>query len=61
MKTISVQFNIRLCCDILFGVFCFANRRQLAKLERIGRRFRLIVDGYFVGAPYLLFKLQTQF
>ena len=53
-----VCFFVRLCHDIAFEVLSFGNRRQLTKLERVGRRFHRIAENYFANAPFLLLNLR---
>ena len=54
----TVCFFVRLCHDVVFEVLSFGNRRQLTKLERVGRRFHRIAENYFDKAPFLLLNLR---
>ena len=47
------NFYAKICFDILFEVLRFGDRRLLVKLERIGRRFHLIVEKYFDKMQFL--------
>ena len=51
------RFVIRLCLDMFLEVLRSGTRRQLAGLEKIGRRFRLVIDGYFGEKPFLRLEL----
>ena len=53
----GIRFVVRLCFDVLFEVLCRADRRQLALLEKSGRRFHLLIDRWFEGAPFLCLDL----
>ena len=54
----TISFFVRLCHDIVFEVLSFGNRRQLTKLERVGRRFHRIAENYFAKAPFILLNLR---
>ena len=56
-KDVKAKFYVRSCFDVLLEQLSFGNRRQLAKLERIGYRFRILIDQKFVAAPYLRLNL----
>ena len=53
----TAPFVIHLCLDMLLEVLRSGTRRQLAGLEKIGRRFRLVIDGYFGEKPFLRLEL----
>ena len=57
-KIAATQFFFRLCSDVFLEVLRSGNRRQLAKLEKIGRYFRYIIDGSIEKAPFLRLDLQ---
>ena len=52
-----IEFVVRLCSDVFLDVFRWGNRRQLAALEKIGRRFHWQIDGFFKEAPFLCIDL----
>ena len=52
------KFFVRLCHDVLLEVLRYGNRRQLAALEKIGRRFCWFGDRYFKAAPFVLVNLE---
>ena len=51
------KFFVILCGDVLLEVLQFGNRRQLVKLERVGRRLHWIVDDCFGCRPFLRLRL----
>ena len=57
-KRKKVKVALLICNDVLVQVFDCFDRRQLAKLEAICRRFRRIVVGCFNAAPFLVFGLE---
>ena len=52
------EFIIRLCSDVFLEMFIFGDRRRLTKLERVGRRFHLIIENFFKERPFLRLGLQ---
>ena len=54
-----IEFVIRLCSDVFLEVFRCGDRRKLADLEKIGRRFHWQIDGYFREAPFLCLDLDV--
>ena len=56
-KDRKVEFFVCSCFDVFFEELSFGNRRQLAKLESIGRRFRVVIDQKFRMAPFLRLNL----
>ena len=56
-----MQFTVSLCKDVLFNMFQYGRRRQLAMLEPIGRRFRGVIDGQFIEAPFLFLDIDLGF
>ena len=52
-----IQFVVRLCSDVFLDVLDWGNRRQLAELEKLGRRFLLFIDRWFEEAPFLRLNL----
>ena len=53
----NAKFFVHVCFDIFFEELSFGNRRQLAKLESIGRRFRIVIDQKFGVTPFLCLNL----
>ena len=49
----DAKFYVALCHDVLFEVLQRGNRRQLVKLQRIGRRFYRMIETYFKEKPFL--------
>ena len=47
------KFFVLLCGDVLLDVLQFGNRRQLVKLERVGRRLHWVVGNFYGGRPFL--------
>ena len=47
------KFFVIICGDVLLEVLQFGNRRQLVKLERVGRRLHWIVENFYGGRPFL--------
>ena len=56
----AVEFHLKFCFDVLFEVLRFGNRRRLAKLEGVGRRFHHLVEKWFVEMPFLRLNIQLQ-
>ena len=54
-----IEFFIRLCHDVLLDVLRWGDRYQLADLEKNGRRFYCLIDGYFKKAPFLRLDLKV--
>ena len=52
-----VRFFVRLCSDVLLEVLGWGDRRCLALLEKLGRRFYWVIDGCFGEKPFLLLDL----
>lgn len=50
-------FFVNLCNDVFLDVLCYANRRRLVKLEKIGRRFLFVVNTFFEEKPFLCLDL----
>ena len=57
MEEEEVQFFVILCHDVFFEVLRWGNRRQLAKLERVGKRFHWNVERWFLKTPFLRLDL----
>ena len=53
----NAKFYVRSCFDVFFEELSFGNRQQLAKLESIGRRFRVVIDQKFGVTPFLRLNL----
>ena len=51
------KFFVLLCGDVLLDVLQFGNRRQLVKLERVGRRLHWIVENFYGSRPFLRLDL----
>ena len=49
-----------LCNDVLLEVLLFGNRRQLTKLELVGRRAHWMIEAFFAETPLLRLKLFHQ-
>ena len=47
-----------ICNDVLVDVLYFFGRRQLAKVERLCRRFHRIIVRCFNEAPFLFFEME---
>ena len=45
---------------MVLEVLCWGDRRELALLEKFGRRFHLLIDGSFKEAPFLLLALHIE-
>ena len=57
-KRRKIEFAVRLCSDVFLDVLRCADRRQLADLEKIGRRLHWQIDGCFRKAPFLCLDLK---
>ena len=57
---VELKFFVRLCNDVLLEVLKYGVRRELAELEKIGRRLFLIIDYYFKEAPLLRLHLSLE-
>ena len=53
----NVLFVVRLCSDVVLELLCWCDRRQLVSLEKLGKRFHLLIDRWFEGAPFLRLDL----
>ena len=49
----DAELFVVLCNDVLLQVLQHGNRRQLVKLQRIGRRFHKMIEVYFRDKPFL--------
>ena len=47
-----------LCGDVLFEVIQFGNRRQLTKVERVGRRIYRLINASLGESPFLVLNLR---
>ena len=56
----NVLFVVRLCSDVVLEVLCWGDRRQLVSLEKLGKRFHLLIDGWFEEAPFLRLDLYIE-
>ena len=56
----TTNFYVSLCFDVLLELLQFGERRGLAKLERIGRRFHQSVENFFAVMPFLRLDLQIR-
>ena len=52
-----VRFFVHLCSDVLLEVLQWANRREIVKLEKVGRHFHWIAESYFKNTPFLRLNL----
>ena len=52
------EFVVRLCSDVLLEALVFGDRPRLTKLERVGRRFHLIIENFFKERPFLRLRLR---
>ena len=52
------EFIVRFCRDVFLEALLFGDRRRLTKLERVDRRFHLIVENFFKERPFLRLGLQ---
>ena len=59
-QNVEAEFFVRMCNDVLLEVLRHGVRHQLAELEKIGRRFYLIIDYYFKEAPLLRLHLSIE-
>ena len=57
---VDLKFFVRLCNDVLLEVLKYGVRRELAELEKIGRRFYLIIDCHVKEAPLLRLHLSLE-
>ena len=53
----NIHFVVRLCSDLIFEVLYWGDRRHLTSLEKLGKRFDLLIDGWFEEAPFLRLDL----
>ena len=51
------KYLVSLCQDVILEVLSFGNRRRLAKLERVGRRFHWNIEDFFGMIPFLSLNL----
>ena len=56
----AIEFFVILCGDVLLEVLCWGDRRRLAKLEQIGRRFHWTVLRFFDEVPLLRSSLELR-
>ena len=54
----NIQFVVRLCSDAFLEVIYWGDRRQLTSLEMLGKRFHLLINGWFEEAPFLRLDLR---
>ena len=59
-QNVEAEFFVRMCNDVLLEVLRHGVRRELAELEKIGRRFYLIIDCYIKEAPLLRLHLSLE-
>ena len=52
-----MEFFLVLCHDVFLEVISWGNRRQLIKLERIGKRFHWNIERWFSKTPFLRLDL----
>ena len=51
------KFFVKICTDVLIQILCYGDRGRLSKLERVGRRFHLIVTNRFGQKPFFRLSL----
>ena len=58
----EIEFYLRICGDIFLEILKFGDRRHLTKLERVGRLFHGLIDGYYYFAekPFLRLDIQLK-
>ena len=54
------EYFVIFCFDVFLDVLRFGNRRQLIKLEHIGRRLHLSVEKFFGEMPFLCLNLKIE-
>ena len=59
-ESVSVEFYVHLCLDVLLEVLHPGDRRPLTKLERVGRRFHWVIEKYFPDVPFLRLNLEIK-
>ena len=57
MEEDGINFIVRFCYDVIFEVFSFGERYQLTELERVGKRFHRIIEGFFGETPFICLNL----
>ena len=58
---LEMRFFVILCGDVLLDVLQFGNRRQLVKVERVGRRLHWMVENFYGSRPFLRLGLDLRF
>ena len=56
----NIHFVVRLCSDALWEVIYWGDRRKLTSLEKLGKRFHLLIDGWFEEVPFLRLDLRIR-
>lgn len=54
----ETKFLVRLCGDVFLEILRSGNRRRLAKLERVGRRFNRMIENFLGKTPFLRIGLE---
>ena len=57
MEVNNAEFVLVLCNDVFLEIIRWGNRRQLVKLERVGKRFHWNVERFFSKTPFLRLDL----
>ena len=56
----AVEFYLMLCYDVILEILQFGDRRQLTKLEGVGRRFHLLIEKWFGEKPFLRLDIRLE-
>ena len=54
----TVEFFVCMYGDVVWEILGLGNRRQIVKLERVGRRIQRMVESYLGERPFLSFCLE---
>ena len=57
INTYLMEFFVRIYYIILWDVLRYGKRRQLAKFEAIGDRFRRVINAEFSETPFLVLNI----
>ena len=53
-----IEFSVRLYGDVFLEIIGRGNRRQIVKLERVGRRIHWMVENFFGERPFHCLSLE---
>ena len=53
----NAEFFLLLCNDVFLEIICWGNRRQLVKLESVGKRFHWNIERWLPTTPFLRLDL----